>query len=180
MPNELSLSPHDQEVDMNESTQLVDEREEVEGRQRFECESTTVVATVNSPIDRAHGRTVAKRMFLAGFLLLPWLWIVNIWYFYPHLYLKCLSSEYAVRLQRCFGWSNKVAKSRTQKPADPDPEIQKYARRSLYSTTLFSIIFSFWIVIYSIGGSSLLGQETYESLNLSQNKIIGSILQELS
>ena len=79
MPNELSLSPHDQEVDMNESTQLVDEREEGEGRQRFECESTTVVATVNSPIDRAHGRTVAKRMFLAGFLLLPWLWIVNVW-----------------------------------------------------------------------------------------------------
>mmetsp|Transcript_7818 Transcript_7818/g.13438 ORF Transcript_7818/g.13438 Transcript_7818/m.13438 type:complete len:135 (-) Transcript_7818:501-905(-) len=33
----------------------------------------------------AKARSLARKMFLFGFALLPWMWFVNVWYFWPQI-----------------------------------------------------------------------------------------------
>mmetsp|Transcript_24691 Transcript_24691/g.53868 ORF Transcript_24691/g.53868 Transcript_24691/m.53868 type:complete len:118 (+) Transcript_24691:97-450(+) len=30
-------------------------------------------------------RSLARKMYLSGFALLPWMWFVNVWFFWPHI-----------------------------------------------------------------------------------------------
>eukprot|EP00879_Flechtneria_rotunda_P005327 GHRR01005614.1.p2 GENE.GHRR01005614.1~~GHRR01005614.1.p2 ORF type:complete len:112 (+),score=11.05 GHRR01005614.1:162-497(+) len=58
------------------------------------------------PLDRDKARTLAKRVFFAGFALLPWLWAVNVWMFWPGLRQgDPVVKTYARRSAYCFvGW----------------------------------------------------------------------------
>ena len=62
-----------------------------------------------------------------GFFFLPFLWLVNVWLFWPDL------------------------------RSGRDREIQKYARRSLYGVIVSSSIFFPWFIFFFAGGKKYLG-----------------------
>eukprot|EP00899_Mesostigma_viride_P007068 jgi/Mesvir1/16362/Mv18110-RA.1 len=80
----------------------------------------------------------SKRMYYFGFFLLPWMWFVNVWYFWP-----VLRSEHLV-----------------------NHPIRLYARRSLIGFVIFTLCLLPWSLIYLIGGNKVLSQRMYDKLNV--------------
>ncbi|VVB13782.1 unnamed protein product [Arabis nemorensis] len=70
----------------------------------------------------------ARRFYKFGFALLPWLWAVNCFYFWPVL-----------RHSRSF------------------PQIRKYVVRSAIGFSVFTALLSAWALTFSIGGEQLFG-----------------------
>ncbi|XP_015577066.1 probable gamma-secretase subunit PEN-2 [Ricinus communis] len=70
----------------------------------------------------------ARRFYKFGYALLPWLWAVNCFYFWP-----------ALRNSRSF------------------PRIRPYVIRSAVGFTAFSILLCSWALTFAIGGERLFG-----------------------
>jgi len=71
-------------------------------------------------------------LFYGGFALLPWLWLTNVWLFWPEF------------------------------RQGSDPEIQKYTRRSAAGFSVMTVALLAWMLTYYIGGPSLLGDLWYK------------------
>eukprot|EP00884_Botryococcus_braunii_P000539 jgi/Botrbrau1/10486/Bobra.0133s0089.1 len=79
---------------------------------------------------------VCKRMFRAGFFLLPWMWCVNIWYFWPEFIQP----------------QNRIVK--------------KYLNYSAGLAVGSGLLLVAWILTYLLGGPNALGKEVYHNLNV--------------
>lgn len=56
------------------------------------------------PLERDKARSLSKRVFIAGFACLPWLWAVNVWMFWPDFRAgDPVVQAYARRSAWCFG-----------------------------------------------------------------------------
>mmetsp|Transcript_32177 Transcript_32177/g.44630 ORF Transcript_32177/g.44630 Transcript_32177/m.44630 type:complete len:120 (+) Transcript_32177:30-389(+) len=86
------------------------------------------------------GRSLSRKLFYAGFCALPWLWFVNVWFFYPQL-----------KRGKDVG----------------DRELFQYVRASAIGFVVFSICFLPWTLTYLIGGEKLLGTSLWNRLSLS-------------
>ncbi|PKI42240.1 probable gamma-secretase subunit PEN-2 [Punica granatum] len=86
--------------------------------------------TVDGPLGLSEEDAVsyARRFYKFGFALLPWLWAVNCFYFWPVL-----------RHKRSF------------------PQIRCYVLGSAIGFTAFTILLCSWVLTFAIGGESLFG-----------------------
>ncbi|GAB4847765.1 hypothetical protein Ancab_026827 [Ancistrocladus abbreviatus] len=86
--------------------------------------------TIDGPLGLSEEESLiyARRFYKFGFLLLPWLWAVNCFYFWPVL-----------RNSRSF------------------PAIHRYIARSAIGFTVFSTLLSSWALTFTVGGESLFG-----------------------
>ncbi|GAB4848239.1 hypothetical protein Ancab_002906 [Ancistrocladus abbreviatus] len=86
--------------------------------------------TVDGPLGLSEedSLTYARRFFKFGFLLLPWLWAVNCFYFWPVL-----------RNSRSF------------------PAIRRYVVGSAIGFTMFTTLLCSWALTFMIGGENLFG-----------------------
>ncbi|KAK9942482.1 hypothetical protein M0R45_008146 [Rubus argutus] len=92
--------------------------------------SSPVWPTIDGPLGLSEEDSVsyARRFYKFGFALLPLLWAVNCFYFWP-----------ALRHSRAF------------------PRIHHYVVRSAVGFTLFTALFSSWALTFGIGGERLFG-----------------------
>mmetsp|Transcript_13759 Transcript_13759/g.35348 ORF Transcript_13759/g.35348 Transcript_13759/m.35348 type:complete len:110 (+) Transcript_13759:403-732(+) len=94
---------------------------------------TQTAATVDLyTMPAAKARKLSRNMFYGGFALLPWLWLTNVWLFWPEF------------------------------RQGSDPEIQKYTRRSAAGFSVMTVALLAWMLTYYIGGPSLLGDLWYK------------------
>lgn len=86
--------------------------------------------TIDGPLGLSEEESVtySRRFYKFGFMLLPWLWAVNCFYFWPVL-----------RQSRSF------------------PSFRRYVVRSAIGLTIFSFVLSTWALTFSIGGERLFG-----------------------
>ncbi|XP_019056575.1 PREDICTED: probable gamma-secretase subunit PEN-2 [Tarenaya hassleriana] len=86
--------------------------------------------TIDGPLGLTEEASVdyARRFYRFGFALLPWLWAVNCFYFWPVL-----------RHSRSF------------------PRIRHYVVGSAIGFTVFSALLSAWALTFAIGGEQLFG-----------------------
>uniref|UniRef100_A0A1J3IN93 Putative gamma-secretase subunit PEN-2 n=1 Tax=Noccaea caerulescens TaxID=107243 RepID=A0A1J3IN93_NOCCA len=92
--------------------------------------SGQVWPTIDGPLGLTEETSVdyARRFYKFGFALLPWLWAVNCFYFWPVL-----------RHSRGF------------------PQTRKYVVRSAIGFSVFTALLSAWALTFSIGGEELFG-----------------------
>ncbi|XP_006288823.2 probable gamma-secretase subunit PEN-2 [Capsella rubella] len=92
--------------------------------------SAQVWPTIDGPLGLTEEASVdyARRFYKFGFALLPWLWFVNCFYFWPVL-----------RHARAF------------------PQIRNYVVRSAIGFSVFTALLSAWALTFSIGGEQLFG-----------------------
>ncbi|GMH24491.1 hypothetical protein Nepgr_026334 [Nepenthes gracilis] len=86
--------------------------------------------TIDGPLGLSGEESLpyARKFYKFGFFLLPWLWALNCFYFWPVL-----------RHSRAF------------------PSIRPYVVRSAIGFTLFTLLLSSWALMFSIGGENLFG-----------------------
>uniref|UniRef100_A0A5B6YLS7 Putative GDP-mannose transporter n=1 Tax=Davidia involucrata TaxID=16924 RepID=A0A5B6YLS7_DAVIN len=86
--------------------------------------------TIDGPLGLSEEDSVgyARRFFKFGFLLLPWLWAINCFYFWPVL-----------RHSRSF------------------PQIRRYVVGSAVGFMVFTALLSTWALTFAIGGERLFG-----------------------
>eukprot|EP01025_Chloroclados_australasicus_P043326 TRINITY_DN4624_c0_g1_i5.p2 TRINITY_DN4624_c0_g1~~TRINITY_DN4624_c0_g1_i5.p2 ORF type:complete len:114 (+),score=5.29 TRINITY_DN4624_c0_g1_i5:193-534(+) len=96
--------------------------------------STITVDGQSIPLSKA--RIVCKRMFFAGCFLLPWMWIINVWYF----------------------WSDFRGQG-------VDPVLRKYTRWSAIGAAIVLVLFLPWMLTYMIAGEKVLGSQTWKKLD---------------
>eukprot|EP01026_Neomeris_dumetosa_P026861 TRINITY_DN2184_c0_g2_i1.p1 TRINITY_DN2184_c0_g2~~TRINITY_DN2184_c0_g2_i1.p1 ORF type:complete len:121 (+),score=10.06 TRINITY_DN2184_c0_g2_i1:31-363(+) len=89
------------------------------------------------PLEKA--RKVCIRMFIAGCFLLPWMWIVNVWYFWNDF--------------RGYGTDN---------------TLRKYTRCSAIGAAVVLSLFLPWMLSYMIAGEKLLGYQRWHNLDATQ------------
>ncbi|CAN8256802.1 unnamed protein product [Cochlearia groenlandica] len=92
--------------------------------------SAHVWPTIDGPLGLTEEASVdyARRFYKFGFALLPWLWAVNCFYFWPVL-----------RHSRAF------------------PRTRNYVVRSAIGFSVFTAILSVWALTFAIGGEKLFG-----------------------
>ncbi|XP_030543769.2 probable gamma-secretase subunit PEN-2 [Rhodamnia argentea] len=92
--------------------------------------SSPVWPTIDGPLGLSEEDSVgyARRFYQFGFALLPWLWAVNCFYFWPVLSHK-----------RSF------------------PQIRRYVIRSAIGFSVFSAVLCAWALTFAIGGERLFG-----------------------
>ncbi|KAL6284694.1 hypothetical protein ACE6H2_015623 [Prunus campanulata] len=92
--------------------------------------SSPVWPTIDGPLGLSEEDSVsyARRFYKFGFALLPWLWALNCFYFWP-----------ALRHSRSF------------------PRIQYYVLRSAVGLTVFTALLASWALTFVIGGERLFG-----------------------
>ncbi|KAF3440597.1 hypothetical protein FNV43_RR18881 [Rhamnella rubrinervis] len=92
--------------------------------------SSAVWPTIDGPLGLSEEESLsyASRFYKFGFALLPWLWAVNCFYFWPVLCHR-----------RSF------------------PRIHYYVVRSAIGFTVFTALLSSWALTFAIGGEHLLG-----------------------
>ncbi|XP_030462569.1 probable gamma-secretase subunit PEN-2 [Syzygium oleosum] len=92
--------------------------------------SSPVWPTIDGPLGLSEEDSVgyARRFYRFGFALLPWLWAVNCFYFWPVLSHK-----------RSF------------------PQIRRYVIRSAIGFSVFSAVLCAWAFTFAIGGEGLFG-----------------------
>ncbi|KAJ6682751.1 GAMMA-SECRETASE SUBUNIT PEN-2 [Salix purpurea] len=92
--------------------------------------STPVWATIDGPLGLTEDEslTYARRFYKFGFALLPWLWAINCFYFWPVLFNS-----------RSF------------------PSIRPYVIRSAVGFTVFTTVLCSWALTFAIGGEQLFG-----------------------
>ncbi|CAH8392266.1 unnamed protein product [Eruca vesicaria subsp. sativa] len=92
--------------------------------------SAHVWPTIDGPLGLTEEASVdyARRFYKFGFALLPWLWAVNCFYFWPVL-----------RHSRAF------------------PQIRNYVVRSAIGFSVFTALLLSWALTFSIGGEQLFG-----------------------
>ncbi|KAL3591468.1 hypothetical protein D5086_010108 [Populus alba] len=92
--------------------------------------STPVWPTIDGPLGLTEDEslTYARRFYKFGFALLPWLWAVNCFYFWPVLFNS-----------RSF------------------PRIRPYVIRSAVGFTVFTTVLCSWALTFAIGGEQLFG-----------------------
>ncbi|KAL5754111.1 hypothetical protein ACOSP7_022331 [Xanthoceras sorbifolium] len=92
--------------------------------------STPVWPTIDGPLGLSEDESLsyARRFYMFGFALLPLLWAVNCFYFWPVL-----------RHSRSF------------------PRIRRYVAGSAVGLTIFSALLSSWALTFAIGGEGLFG-----------------------
>uniref|UniRef100_A0A7N0VGC6 Gamma-secretase subunit PEN-2 n=1 Tax=Kalanchoe fedtschenkoi TaxID=63787 RepID=A0A7N0VGC6_KALFE len=100
------------------------------GMERSEGNSGGSHPTIDGPLGLSEEEAIgyARRFFKFGFALLPWLWAVNCYYFWPVL-----------RNSRSF------------------PPIRPYVVRSAIAFTIFALVLSAWALTFAIGGERLFG-----------------------
>ncbi|CAI5463178.1 unnamed protein product [Closterium sp. Yama58-4] len=81
-------------------------------------------------------RSLARGFFLGGFLLLPWLWFVNCYFFWPVLRYN----------------------------AGHDPLLRSYVVGSAIGCSVAFSLLACWSLAYSLGGEALLGADTWQKL----------------
>ena len=85
------------------------------------------VNTIDGQMPTQYARTLAFRMYAGGFIALPWLWIVNVWMFFPHapMYIQ----KPCAYIMCCSGRDNtnnkKTHSTRAAVEAAQDPVIRK-------------------------------------------------------
>ncbi|XP_008795229.1 probable gamma-secretase subunit PEN-2 [Phoenix dactylifera] len=91
--------------------------------------------TVDGPLGLSEEESVAyaRRFFLWGFALLPLLWAVNCFYFWP------------------------VLRSRPSSSPSSFSRIRPYVLRSAIGFLVFAVLLSSWVLIFLIGGEHLFG-----------------------
>ncbi|XP_059639359.1 probable gamma-secretase subunit PEN-2 [Cornus florida] len=92
--------------------------------------SGSVWPTIDGPLGLSEEDSIgyARRFFNFGFLLLPWLWALNCFYFWPVL-----------RHSRSF------------------PQIRRYVVGSAVGFMVFTVLLSSWAITFAIGGERLFG-----------------------
>ncbi|XVE83352.1 hypothetical protein DITRI_Ditri16bG0082400 [Diplodiscus trichospermus] len=92
--------------------------------------STPVWPTIDGPLGLSEDESLsyARRFYKFGYALLPWLWAVNCFYFWPVL-----------RHSRSF------------------PRLRPYVVGSAVGFTVFSALLSSWALTFAIGGENLFG-----------------------
>ncbi|KAJ9182735.1 hypothetical protein P3X46_006694 [Hevea brasiliensis] len=92
--------------------------------------SAPVWPTVDGPLGLSEDESLsyARRFYKFGFALLPWLWAVNCFYFWPVL-----------RHSRAF------------------PRIRPYVVRSAAGFSVFTFLLCSWALTFAIGGEELFG-----------------------
>ncbi|ESQ40858.1 hypothetical protein EUTSA_v10014951mg [Eutrema salsugineum] len=92
--------------------------------------SAQVWPTIDGPLGLTEEASVdyARRFYKFGFVLLPWLWAVNCFYFWPVL-----------RHSRAF------------------PQTRSYVVRSAIGFSVFTALLTAWALTFSIGGEQLFG-----------------------
>ncbi|KAI3834999.1 hypothetical protein MKX03_007292 [Papaver bracteatum] len=85
--------------------------------------------TIDGPLGLTEEESLsyARNFFKFGFLLLPWLWAVNCFYFWPAL----TTSSF--------------------------PRIRQYVIRSAVGFSVFTVLLSSWALTFAIGGERLFG-----------------------
>ncbi|KAJ4832220.1 hypothetical protein Tsubulata_045723 [Turnera subulata] len=98
--------------------------------------STPVWPTIDGPLGLNEDESVAhaRRFYKFGYALLPWLWALNCFYFWPVL-----------RHSRSF------------------PRIRPYVVGSAIGFTVFTALLCSWALTFSIGGEALFGS-TWDKL----------------
>ncbi|XP_073012931.1 probable gamma-secretase subunit PEN-2 [Typha latifolia] len=91
--------------------------------------------TVDGPLGLSAEESVdyARRFFFWGFALLPFLWAVNCFYFWPVLWSRASSSPSSYA------------------------RIRPYVVRSAVGFLLFAVLLSSWALTFTIGGERLFG-----------------------
>lgn len=86
--------------------------------------------TVDGPlgIQQEAALAQARNFFYGGFFLLPWLWFVNCFYFWPVL-----------------------------RHPRPDPVLRSYIVRSAIGFSVYTSLLLMWALTYAIGGEQLFG-----------------------
>lgn len=82
-------------------------------------------------------------MYHAGFFFLPWLWVMNVAYFWPDLRNK----------------------------EGGDPEIRRHALRSLYGAGFYAVFLGGWTLLYLIGKDRVLSAATYKKLDIASTNL---------
>jgi len=89
----------------------------------------------SSAIERAHARALADRLFFAGFFALPWLWVIDAWFFAPH------------------------ADARNSRA---DAHIAKRVRASRTLASIAFAVFIAWSLTFYFGSSKVFGDAFFE------------------
>ena len=87
-------------------------------------------------LDRAAARALADRLYYGGFFALPWLWVINAWFFAPH--------------------ATKNGGARC------DPHIAARARASRAMATIAIGACAAWAGAFYVGGRRLVGDAFFE------------------
>lgn len=85
------------------------------------------------PADKA--RTISQRMYYAGFLFLPLLWLVNVWLFWPDFV------------------------------GGHDSVVKRYTKHSAVAFCVSSCLFLPWLLLYMIDGKDILGQAAWARID---------------
>eukprot|EP00262_Sarcandra_glabra_P016459 TRINITY_DN536_c0_g2_i1.p1 TRINITY_DN536_c0_g2~~TRINITY_DN536_c0_g2_i1.p1 ORF type:complete len:135 (-),score=10.55 TRINITY_DN536_c0_g2_i1:208-612(-) len=103
--------------------------EEMRGMRRIANRSTW--PTIDGPLGLSEEESLsyAKSFFKFGFLLLPWLWAVNCFFFWPVL----------------------------RNPSSPFTRIRPYVVGSAIGFVIFTVLLSSWAFTFAIGGEHLFG-----------------------
>jgi len=88
-------------------------------------------------------------LFLAGFALLPWAWALNAWIFYPVAFGSSVSSH-----------------SSSSPSIVIDPVVRRNARASALLAAASGVALLSWAAAFSLGGPRVVGEETFDRLNL--------------
>ncbi|VFQ71041.1 unnamed protein product [Cuscuta campestris] len=93
--------------------------------------------TVDGPLGLSEQDSIgyARRFFRFGFVLLPWLWAVNCFYFWP--VLRRPTSHF-------------------------HPDLRRYVVGSAIGFAVFSVILCSWAITFAVGGENLFGNSWNE------------------
>jgi len=98
-----------------------------------------VVKTIDGEeVEVGKARNMSRRMYLTGFALLPWMWVMNVWLFWNEFF------------------------------DGGDPVIQSYTRKSAVGVLVASMVFVPWMLAYVIGQERLFGATLFQKLDASR------------
>ncbi|CAI9108907.1 OLC1v1008614C3 [Oldenlandia corymbosa var. corymbosa] len=124
----LPVTIRDTIVDRNDSVEAAPSSVSSRTRRRGAVEFPTIDGPLGLSVEDSIGQ--ARKFFQFGFLLLPWLWAVNCFYFWPVL----------------------------SKPASHNhPQLRYYVVGSAIGFLVFSALLSSWAFTFAFGGEKLFG-----------------------
>ena len=107
-------------------------------------ETNTRVATCDASLSVTKARALSYRLFVLGFFLLPWAWIVNAWLFKHHIQLRALTA-----MTR----THTTTAGNTNTPRDAIVSV--YAMRSFVLGVMSVWIFVTWLIVVHTAGGGL-------------------------
>jgi len=110
--------------------------------------------------------TIAKEMFFVGLLGLPWLWIVNIMYFWDTVYgrLPCFGDipSDTAHAEEATGFLGMMENNEEKQEEDEENEFEneikaevcKWVKRSSFGSAISITLFVSWLLLFQLNQSN--------------------------